>query len=164
MRVSFKILMAAALFVGGAAAIQPSPASAQPRWHGATIDRPAFPSPVYRGRAYYGPRYYRSARYYGPGYYRYGGYRPAYYGRRYYGYPYRHYYRRGHDGGAVVAGLIGGLALGTIAGAVTSPFYYGPASYPYYRPVYYGPRCVLEHRRVVNRYGRLVWRRIEVCY
>jgi hypothetical protein len=173
MRLSFKTLLAAALFLGGAAAIQPNPASAQPRWDRPSINRsairpPAYRvrSPVYRGRAYYGPRFYRGARYYGPRYYRgyRGYYRPAYYGRRYYGgYPYR-YYRRGNRGGAVVAGLIGGLALGTIASAAANPYYYSPAYYPYYRPAYFGPRCVLERRRVVNRYGRLVWRRIEVCY
>ncbi|WP_193557362.1 hypothetical protein [Microvirga pakistanensis] len=169
MRASFKILMAAALFLGGAPALEPSPASAQPRFERGMGSRAAIRAPVYRQRAVAGPRYYRGARYYGRGYggyrptyygRRYGGYRPAYYGRRYYygGYPY--YYRRsyGYGGGAVVAGLLGGLALGTIA----SPYYgYG---YPYYRPAYYGPRCVLERRRVVNRYGRLVWRRVEVCY
>src|SRR5215207_11138593 len=42
-----------------------------------------------------------------------GGYRPLYDGYRpaYYGYGYRPYYRRHNDGGAVAAGLIGGLAL-----------------------------------------------------
>lgn len=168
MRASFQVLLSAVLLLGGAAAFGPGPASAQPRW-----ERPVYPSsgfrgpiyrggaPVYRGRGLYaGPRYDRGAGYYGRGY---RGYRPAYYGRRYYGrryyggyYPYGYYYRHGYNGGAAVAGLIGGLTLGTIAGAVTGPFYYGPASY--------GPRCVLERRRVVNRYGRRVWRRIEVCY
>jgi len=157
MRVSFKILTAAALLLSSAAAIQPGPASAQPRWHRATIDRPAVHSRVYRGGAYYGPRPYRGARFYGP---RYRGYRPAYFGRRHYYGRYPYYYRRSYGGGAVVAGLIGGLALGTLA----NPYYFGPAYSPYYRPAYFGPRCVLERRRVVNRYGRRVWRRIEVCY
>jgi len=167
MRLPFKVLMAAALFLGGAAAFEPSPASAQPRWERAVTPRHALRAPVYRERAIAGPRRFsQGARYYGPQsrYYgpRYGGYRPAYYGRRYYrGYPYR-YYRRGYDGGAVVAGLLGGLALGAIA----SPYYYGygPAYYPSYQPAYFGSYCVLERRRVVNRYGRLVWRRVQVCY
>ncbi|HZH11516.1 MAG TPA: hypothetical protein VEZ24_14230 [Microvirga sp.] len=162
MRMSFKTLMAAALLVGGAAAVQPSPASAQTgeRDYYAPYARQRAVQPYYRNRAYgyrsYN-RYYAGDRYYGRRYYR-----PAYYGGYRYGYnPYRHYYRRGYDGGAVVAGLIGGLTLGTIAGAVTSPYYYGPG---YYRPAYYAPRCVLERRRVINRYGRPVWRRVEVCY
>lgn len=165
MRASFKTLLAAALIFGGAAAIQPSTVSAQ------TGERDYyFSSPRYRAAPYYGGRYYRS-RYY-------GGYRRAYFGPRYYGYrraayyprrygyygprygyyrhPYR-YYRRGFDGGgAVVAGLIGGLALGALANP-----YYGPA---YYRPAFYAPQCVIERRRVVNRYGRYVWRRVQVCY
>jgi hypothetical protein len=165
MRVSFKTLMAAALLFGGAAAIQPSPAVAQTdRDYYAPYARQRA-AQEFRSRAY-GPRFdgrrsYRP-RYYDRGYYGRRAYRPAYYGRRYYsGYPYRYYYRRGYDGGAAVAGLIGGLALGTIAGAVTSPFYYGTS---YYRPAYYAPRCVLERRRVVRRDGRRVWRRVQVCY
>ncbi|MXQ11921.1 hypothetical protein [Microvirga makkahensis] len=171
MRASFKVLMAATLFLGGAAALEPSPASAQPRWERPIAPRSAIRVPAYRDRAFAGPRIYRGARYYGPGprvyrgarYYGYRdrGYRRAYYGRRYYGgYPYR-YYRRGY-GGAVVAGLLGGLALGAIA----NPYYYGygPAYYPSYQPAYFGSYCVIERRRVVNRYGRLVLRRVEVCY
>ncbi|WP_243369279.1 hypothetical protein [Microvirga solisilvae] len=98
---------------------------------------------------YYGNRYYRN-RYYGGRYYGRGYYRPSYYGYRGYGYP---YYGGGYyGGGAAVAGLIGGLALGTIASAAANP-HYG-----------YGPRCALESRRVINRYGRPVWRRVQVCY
>jgi len=97
--------------------------------------------PYYRGgygyapRAYYGPRVYRG--------YRYG------------------YYRRPYYGGAVAAGIVGGLALGAIAVAAANP-YHGPG---YYAPAYYPPpRCVFERRRVVNPYGRVVVRRIRVCY
>jgi hypothetical protein len=152
MGVSFKTLIAAGLTFLGAMAVQPAPVEAQPRW-----------GPYYRGgygyapRSYYGPRYYRGYRsaYYGPR--RYYGYGP----RRYYGYDYPYRYYRRSNGGAVVAGLIGGLALGAIASAAANP-YYGPA---YYRPAYYAPpRCVFERRRVVNPYGRVVVRRIRICY
>jgi hypothetical protein len=184
MRWSLKTLMAAALALGGAVAMQAEPASAQPRWQhrGAPLAGPGVVSrygggyrPVYFGSrydrgmsryyqgyrsAYEGPRSYggyRSA-YYGPRYY--GGYRSAYYGPRYYrGYPYR-YYRRS-NGGAVAAGLIGGLALGAITSAVANPYYY-----PYYAPAYYRPArtCFTERRRIVNRYGRVVVRRVQTCY
>jgi hypothetical protein len=159
MRVSFKALMAAALLFGGFAATQPTPASAQPYWgHGY---RPI--------GAAYGPRY--AAR-------PWVGYRRAYYGPRYGGYPYR-YYHRGYGGGAVAAGLIGGLALGAAASAAANPYYYGgyygpayygygPATYPYggYRTSYYQPAstCVVERRRIVNRYGRVVVQRVRTCY
>ena len=111
------------------------------------------------GYAPHGLRY----RSYGQSYY--GGRRFGYYGpRRAYGYrsgyPYR-YYRRS-NGGAVAAGLIGGLALGAIASAAANPYSYGPG---YYRPAYYAPpRCVFERRRVVNPYGRVVIRRVRACY
>ncbi|SCY48080.1 hypothetical protein [Microvirga guangxiensis] len=168
MRSLFKTFMAAALLLGGAAAIEPSPASAQvgperyspsPRARPAPairrdFQRPRYDAPRSYRRAYYG-RPYRSA-YYGR-----RAYRPAYYGRRYYGgYPYG-YYRRGYGGGAVVAGLIGGLTLGALASPYYAAPYYGPG---YYRPAYYAPRCVLERRRVINRYGRPIWRRVQVCY
>lgn len=152
MRALFKILMAAAVLFSSAAVIEPGSASAQVR-------------AIYRGGAVrparvYGPRFAPRPAYARP-YYR--GYRPAYYGYRRYGYPHR-YYRRGYYGAPVAAGLIGGLAIGALA----NPFYYGPGyyrPYPYYRPAYYGPgTCVIEPRRVVNRYGRLAWRRIQVCY
>lgn len=189
MSFSLKAFMTAALAFGTVVALQPAPAEAQPRTPGRVfyrgvpiattgIARPAF-RPVARPMAagrYYGARYggwqrpYRPA-YYGQAYYgnRYGyggGYRRAYWGPRYgyYGgyYPYG-YYRRSYDGGAVAAGLIGGLALGAIASAATNPYYY-PSGY--YRPAYYEPArtCFTERRRVVNRYGRVVVRRVQTCY
>jgi hypothetical protein len=180
MRASFKTLMAAALIFGGTAAAELSTASAQStsrqiltgqtgvyaQYRGERFYRGSFAprrDGSYRRAAYFGPRYgYRRAAYFGP---RYSYRRAAYYSPRYgyyRRYPYRYYHRRGFDGGgAVVAGLIGGLALGTLA----NPYYYSPAYYPsYYRPAYYAPRCVIERRRVVNRYGRYVWRRVQVCY
>jgi hypothetical protein len=156
---SFKKLMIAALVACGAAAIQPAPAEAQVYYgrHGYHGAYPGY-APRYRPvRAFHGPRYgwrggYRRA-YWGPrygGYYRYGGY-------GYRGYPYG-YYRRSDNGGAVVAGLIGGLALGAIANAATRPAYYRRAAYPAYN------NCFFERRRIVTRTGRTVVRRVRTCY
>jgi hypothetical protein len=139
---------------------------------GVAVDVAAAPAqaqgyyPGYGYRGWGGPAYgYRPAyRWgYGPGYrpaygpaYGYGprpywrGYRPAYYGYGY-GNPYG-YYRPYDNGGAVVAGLIGGLALGAIANAPRT-----------YRPVAYQPRCWYQPRRVVNRYGALVVRQVRTC-
>jgi hypothetical protein len=155
MGVSFKTLMAAGLILTGAVAVQPAPAEAQPRWGRYQGDGYA---PHGLRQRYYAPRYYGGGRsvYYGPR--RSYGYGP----RRYYGYGYPYgYYRRPNYGGAIAAGVIGGLALGAIASAAANP-YYGSG---YYRPAYYAPpRCVFERRRVVNPYGRVVVRRIRTCY
>jgi hypothetical protein len=140
MRVSFKILMTAGFALAGSMIVQPAPAEAQPYW--GPHYRAGWGYRPYAPRAYYGPRFY-------------GGYRSAYYGpRRYDGYPYRSYRRS--NGGAIAAGLIGGLALGAIASA---------AANPYYTPVYYAPpRCFIERRRIVTPYGRAVVRRVQTCY
>jgi hypothetical protein len=104
------------------------------------------------GAGYYGRHAYNPAGY---------GYRPAYGG-----------YRRSHgNGGAVAAGLIGGLALGGLAAA---PAYSYPAySYPAYpaaSPSYYGetsvydaPACYTVRRRFVDAWGRSFVRREQVC-
>lgn len=66
-------------------------------------------------------------------------------------------------GGAVAAGIIGGLAAGALIGsAVASPHYYGPGPYYGPAPVYYGPHCWFERQRVWDGWG---WRiqRIRVC-
>jgi len=68
-------------------------------------------------------------------------------------------------GGAVAAGVIGGIALGALAGsAMAGPRYYAPPP-RYYDPgpVYYRPRCHWERERVFDGYG---WRvqRVRVCY
>lgn len=155
MRTSLKTLLAAALVFGSAAALEPSKASAQPRWVPRAPAGDTY-APRFGGRAYGPPGAYG----YRGGY----GYRPAYYGGRYYGgYPYYGYRRGYYNGGAVAAGLVGGLALGAIAGAAGNPYYgYGPG---YYRPAYYAPgSCVVERRRVVNRYGRVVFQRVRTCY
>lgn len=164
MSLSLRTVLIAALALGGAVTVQPEPAAAQvyqgiPVYDGGRLryrPGPRIDGPYARAyRGFYGPRYrgYRPA-YYGRRYY---GYRPAYYGRRYYGYPYR-YYRRSSNGGAVAAGLVGGLALGAIASAASNPYYYRPA---YYRPA---RTCFTERRRIVNRYGRVVVRRVQTCY
>jgi hypothetical protein len=70
------------------------------------------------------------------------------------------------DGGAVAAGIIGGLAAGAIIGSAVAapppPVYYAPA------PVYvapapvYGPECRVRRERFWDGYG---WRsrRVEIC-
>ena len=69
-------------------------------------------------------------------------------------------------GGAVAAGVIGGLAAGAIVGSAIAngPYYYGPGPYAYYGPgpVAYGPGCWWSHRRFWDGYG---WRvhRVRVC-
>lgn len=71
-----------------------------------------------------------------------------------------------HRGGAVAAGVIGGLAAGAIIGsAIAGPRYYGPGPGYYYGPgpVYYGPECYWRRERVWDGWG---WRlrRVRVCY
>jgi hypothetical protein len=179
MRMSLKALMIAAVALCGGAAVEPTPAEAQV-YYGVPVrdggylryqaGPPAYgyrPDAVYRrGGASYGPRYgYRPAgAYYGPGYGWGGGYRGANWGPRYGGY-YRYggypygYYGRSYDngGGAVAAGLIGGLALGAIANAATRPSY-RRAYYPAYN------NCFFERRRIVTRNGNAVFRRVRTCY
>jgi hypothetical protein len=76
------------------------------------------------------------------------------------------------DGGAVAAGVIGGLAAGAIIGsAVRGPGYYGSGYYgpgygsgpAYYASgPYYGSSCYVQRQRVWNGYA---WRlqRVRVC-
>lgn len=82
--------------------------------------------------------------------YRYG-YAPRYaYG------PGPYYYRRRNYGGAVAAGVIGGLALGALAAGAAAPVYAAPA-------YGYGPACRIVRREGVDAYGRLVVRDVQVC-
>jgi hypothetical protein len=86
----------------------------------------------------------------------------------------------GHRGGAVAAGLIGGLALGAIAtgayggyyggyygrpygGYYGGPYYGASPYYASYGSYYGGPRCHLERRWVWTPYGERM-RRVRVCY
>ena len=65
-------------------------------------------------------------------------------------------------GGAVAAGLVGGLALGALA---TAPYYgYGyPYRRAYYAPVAYGGDCWVERRVRINRFGERIVRRVQIC-
>lgn len=75
---------------------------------------------------------------------------------------------RAGDGGAIAAGLIGGLALGGLVAAATAPTYgYG---YPVYRQRAYRPRyyrvasnCWNERRRSRDDYGNVYFRRVRLC-
>jgi len=97
-----------------------------------------------------------------------GGYGFRGYGWRGYGYGWRRPY---YGGGALAAGLIGGLALGTLAASTSYygygyPYYgygYSPAYYTYpayygYYPGYYGTSIWLSgksvHKRKPVRHGR----------
>ena len=111
--------------------------------------------PVYRG-GYAAPRYVAAPRYYG----------------------HRPYYRTRNNGGAVAAGLIGGLALGALAAnsynygyggyggyaPVTYGYGYAPVRPRHYAPVSYGYNdCFIERRVRVNRFGERVIRDVQVC-
>jgi len=94
-----------------------------------------------------------------------GGYGHGYVGNR--GYVHRHYRGRRGYGGAVAAGVVGGLALGALA-AGSSPYYYDHGYAPaYYGGYGYGPayagECYLVNQERVNRYGEIVIRQVQVC-
>ncbi len=78
-------------------------------------------------------------------------------------YDYRpyHHRRRSNVGGAVAAGVIGGLALGALA---ARPAYAYPAYPTYYGSAGYDPvSCYTVRRRFVDEWGRVIVRREEVC-
>jgi hypothetical protein len=69
------------------------------------------------------------------------------------------------NGGAIAAGVVGGLALGAIAAGAYGygPGYgYGYAPAPAYYGAY-GPGCTIQRQRVWDGYGWVV-RRVRVCY
>lgn len=71
------------------------------------------------------------------------------------------------NGGAIAAGVVGGLALGAIAAGAYNGGYYGPG-YGYYGPApayygAYGPGCTIQRQRVWDGYGWVI-RRVRVCY
>ncbi|MGI8525861.1 MAG: hypothetical protein ACR2K5_06700 [Pseudolabrys sp.] len=71
---------------------------------------------------------------------------------------------RAGNGGAVAAGVVGGLAAGAIIGSQLNqrPYYGGPAYYQApYEPVYRS--CHIERQEVVDQWGRVRFRRIRVC-
>ena len=90
-----------------------------------------------------------------------GPYGPGYYGQRYaYRPQYGYGYRRHNNGGAVAAGVIGGLALGALASSAYAapayPSYYGDGAYA-------APSCYTVRRRFVDDWGRVIIRREEIC-
>jgi hypothetical protein len=68
-----------------------------------------------------------------------------------------------NNGGAVAAGVVGGLAVGAIIGSQANRNYYnGPAYYESgYQPVY--QNCRTERQRFEDQYGRLRVQRVRVC-
>ncbi len=65
-------------------------------------------------------------------------------------------------GGAIAAGVIGGLAVGAIIGSQQRDYYGGPGyAQPYYQPVY--GACHTEREQYVDQYGRTRVHRIRVC-
>lgn len=107
------------------------------------------------------------------------GYAGPKYNRGYYG---GYYGRRNNAGGAIAAGIIGGLALGALAASATpsygyAPGYYAPPPRYYGRPAYYRPayagwdayddgwdQCRIVRRRVVDNWGYVRVRPVRVCY
>ena len=72
-------------------------------------------------------------------------------------------WRRG-GGGAVAAGVIGGLAAGAIIGSAVAPRYYDPYYGP--APVYVAPgpaSCVEPQWVWSERRGEYVWRNVRVA-
>ncbi|WP_245504218.1 hypothetical protein [Lichenihabitans psoromatis] len=73
------------------------------------------------------------------------------------------------DGGAIAAGVIGGLALGAIAGsaASNSGYGYGAPAYGYAPPPpqpVYGGGCYFTRQPVYDEYGEVIGRRrVRVC-
>ena len=71
---------------------------------------------------------------------------------------------RGGNGGAVAAGVVGGLAAGAIIGSQVNRGYYnsGPGYYDSgYQPA--GSGCRTERQQVVDQYGNYRMRRVRVC-
>jgi hypothetical protein len=68
-----------------------------------------------------------------------------------------------HDGGAVAAGVIGGLAVGAIIGSQANRGYYGGQGYYQsdYQPSY--RECHTERQQVEDGYGNVRLRRVRVC-
>ncbi len=73
---------------------------------------------------------------------------------------------RGNRGAPVVAGVIGGLALGALAAGAGHAYYAEPRYYALPRPrVRYRPQCHLERQPAYDPWGRFTgYRRVQVCY
>jgi hypothetical protein len=71
------------------------------------------------------------------------------------------------NGGAVAAGVVGGLAAGAIIGSAVAPrygygYYGGPAAYGYYDGPYAYGGCHIVREKIWTNYGPR-WRRVRVC-
>lgn len=70
--------------------------------------------------------------------------------------------QRWTPGGAVAAGIVGGVALGAIAAsAAAHPVYAAPV---YGAPVYVGTTCYRTREPVTDIYGNLYYRSVRVCH
>jgi hypothetical protein len=69
----------------------------------------------------------------------------------------------GNNGGAIAAGVVGGLAVGAIVGSQAPRSYYGGPGYydSGYQPVYSG--CHTERQQFDDGYGNIRVRRVRVC-
>jgi hypothetical protein len=70
------------------------------------------------------------------------------------------------DGGQVAAGILGGLAVGTILGAATAPRpYYAPAPVYVTPPVYVEPNCFWTRGQPIWDGWRQAWvsSSVQVC-
>jgi hypothetical protein len=81
--------------------------------------------------------------------------------------------RRFRHGGAVAAGVIGGLAAGAlIGGAFAHPWHWHGGYYAYdpvyepvygYSPAYAAPACYWQRQHVCDAWGFCRVRRVQVC-
>jgi hypothetical protein len=67
------------------------------------------------------------------------------------------------NGGAVAAGVIGGLAAGAIIGSAASRNYYSGPAYVDGPAYVVTPSCHTERREIVDAYGNYRVRRVRVC-
>ncbi len=84
----------------------------------------------------------------------------------------RYHYHRGPAAGPVVAGVIGGLALGAFAAAASRSAYAGPRYAPVYGDGYaaadyaapYQPQCFIQRQPVYDNWGNYAGaRKVRVC-
>jgi hypothetical protein len=70
------------------------------------------------------------------------------------------------DDGAIVGGIIGGLAVGAIIGSQAPRNYYSGPAYveePVYQRREIYRECHIERQQLVDPYGNVRTRRIQVC-
>ena len=103
---------------------------------GGVVSMPAPAEAQYRSRTFYG----------------HGGNHPGY----------RHH-RGSNRGGAIAAGVVGGLALGALAAGAARPAYAAPIAPGYAVAPGYGEDCYVVRRKFVDDWGRTLVRRETVC-